>query len=102
VVTNCAVQPTLQEPVKSFKEAARKELKQFRRVGPMDTDLRQALLASVAELADWDLVGKGGYISTARKLVRADAWSAWTKASPKPASTLGRALKSEGARPCVV
>jgi len=83
---------------KSFKEAARKELKQFRRVGPMDTDLRQALLASVAELGDWDLVGKGGYISTARKLVRADAWSAWTKASPATTSLRPARCKSSRLR----
>jgi len=55
----------------SFKELARKELSQFRRVGPSDADLRRALLAFVAELADWDLVDKGAYVSAARKLINA-------------------------------
>lgn len=55
----------------SFKDTARKELKQFRGVGSTDVDLRKALLAFVAELAEWDLVGKGGYVSTARMLVQA-------------------------------
>jgi len=54
-----------------FKDVARKELKQFRKIGPSDTDLRQALLSFAAELAEWDLVGKGGYLSTARQLVQA-------------------------------
>jgi adenine-specific DNA methylase len=55
----------------SFKDVARQELKQFRNIGPNDTDLRQALLSFAAELAEWDLVGKGGYLSTASQLVQA-------------------------------
>jgi adenine-specific DNA methylase len=54
-----------------FKAVARKELQQFRKVGPSDLDLLRALLAFVAELAEWDLVKKGGYVSTARKLIQA-------------------------------
>ena len=55
----------------SFKVTARKELKHLRGGGSTDADLRKALLAFVSELADWDLVGKGEYVSTARKLVQA-------------------------------
>lgn len=55
----------------SFKTVARKELQQFRKVGPSDLDLLRALLAFVAELAEWNLVNKGGYVSTARKLIQA-------------------------------
>ncbi|MCD6405459.1 MAG: DUF1156 domain-containing protein [Planctomycetes bacterium] len=55
----------------SFKETARKELSQLRKIGPSDADLQWALLTFVAELADWDLVGKSGYVSTARKLIQA-------------------------------
>ncbi len=56
---------------RSFKAVARKELQQFRTVGPSDLELLRALLAFVAELAEWDLVNKGGYVSTARKLIQA-------------------------------
>ena len=55
---------------KSFKEIAREELRQFRSVGPTDDDLQRALLAFAAQIADWDLVGKGGYVVAARKLVQ--------------------------------
>jgi adenine-specific DNA methylase len=54
-----------------FKAVARKELQQFRGIGPSDADLLRALLAFVAELAEWNLVNKGGYVSTARKLIQA-------------------------------
>ncbi len=54
-----------------FKTAARKVLQQFRKIGPADADLRQALLAFVAELSNWDLVGKTVYVSSARELVKA-------------------------------
>ncbi|MFN3336607.1 MAG: DUF1156 domain-containing protein, partial [Thermomicrobium sp.] len=50
---------------------ARRELQQFRKVGPSDPDLLHALLTFAAELAEWDLVNKGGYVSTARKLIQA-------------------------------
>ncbi|MGH7698951.1 MAG: DUF1156 domain-containing protein, partial [Gemmatimonadales bacterium] len=62
--------PTDSHCPQSFKAVARKELHQFRRVGPSDLDLLHALLAFVAELAEWDLVNKGGYVSTARKLIQ--------------------------------
>jgi adenine-specific DNA methylase len=63
--------PTDPRCPESFKAVARKELQQFRRVGPSDADLLRALLAFVAELAEWDLVNKGSYVSTARKLIQA-------------------------------
>ena len=55
--------PTDSHCPESFKAVARKELQQFRRVGPSDADLLRVLLAFVAELAEWDLVNKGGYVS---------------------------------------
>ena len=63
--------PTDSHCPEAFKAVARKELQQFRRVRPSDPDLLRALLAFVAELAEWDLVNKGGYVSTARKLIEA-------------------------------
>jgi adenine-specific DNA methylase len=63
--------PTDPHCPESFKAVARKELQQFRKVGPSDLDLQRALLTFVAELAEWDLVNKGGYVSTARKLIQA-------------------------------
>ena len=63
--------PTDSHCPESFKAVARKELQQFRRIGPSDADLLRALLVFVAELAEWDLVNKGGYVSTARKLIQA-------------------------------
>jgi len=54
-----------------FKAAARKALQEFRKVGSKDHDLRQTLLAFVAELSSWDLVHRGGYVTAARELVRA-------------------------------
>jgi adenine-specific DNA methylase len=55
----------------SFKDTARKELSQFRKIGPSDIELQRALLAFVGEIADWDLVDKGGYVSAARQLIHA-------------------------------
>ncbi len=63
--------PTDSHCPESFKVVARKELQQFRKVGPSDLDLLRALLAFVAELAEWNLVNKGGYVSCARKLIQA-------------------------------
>lgn len=63
--------PTDRHCPESFRATARRELEQFRRVGSSDADLLRALLAFVAELADWSLVNKGSYVSTARKLVQA-------------------------------
>jgi putative DNA methylase len=63
--------PTDSRCPESFKAVARQELQQFRRVGPSDADLLRALLAFVAELAEWDLVNKGNYVSTARNLILA-------------------------------
>jgi adenine-specific DNA methylase len=63
--------PTDSHCPEAFKAVARKELQQFRRVGHSDPDLLRALLAFVAELAEWDLVNKGGYVPTARKLIQA-------------------------------
>jgi putative DNA methylase len=63
--------PTDSHCPESFKAVARKELQQFRKVGPSDSDLLRALLAFVAELAEWNLVNKGGYVSTVRKLIQA-------------------------------
>ncbi|GIW52366.1 MAG: DNA methylase [Nitrospiraceae bacterium] len=63
--------PTDSHCPESFKAVARKELQQFRKVGPSDLDLLRALLAFVSELAEWNLVNKGGYVSTARKLIQA-------------------------------
>ncbi len=63
--------PTDSQCPESFKAVARRELEHFRRVGPSDSDLLRALLAFVAELAEWNLVNKGGYVSTARKLIQA-------------------------------
>lgn len=54
-----------------FKEIARRELQRVRRVGGTDTELQRALLSVVAEMADWELVGKGAYVSTAQKLILA-------------------------------
>lgn len=54
-----------------FKTAARKALQHYRKVGPKDTDLQKALLAFVAEIANWDIVRVAGYVSTARELVKA-------------------------------
>jgi adenine-specific DNA methylase len=54
-----------------FKEVARRELQKIRRVGGGDTELRRALLSFVAEMADWELVGKGAYVSTAKELILA-------------------------------
>ncbi len=54
-----------------FKKTARGELRQFRGVGPTDDDLQRVLLAFVAQIADWDLVGKGEYVAVARKLIQA-------------------------------
>ncbi len=63
--------PTDSHCPESFKAVARKELQQFRMVGPSDPDLLRALLAFVAELAEWDLVRKGAYVEVARKLIGA-------------------------------
>ena len=63
--------PTDPQCPKRVKEIMRKELYPLRRVGPTDADLQRALIAFVAELADWNLVNKGTYLSTARKLVQA-------------------------------
>jgi len=54
-----------------FKVAARKALQQHRKVGPKDADLQKALLAFVADIANWDIVRVAGYVSTARELVKA-------------------------------
>jgi adenine-specific DNA methylase len=54
-----------------FKAAARKTLQQHRKVGPKDADLQKALLAFVADIANWDIVRVAGYVSTARELVKA-------------------------------
>jgi adenine-specific DNA methylase len=54
-----------------FKAAARKALQQHRKVGPKDADLQKALLAFVADIANWDIVRVAGYVSTARVLVKA-------------------------------
>lgn len=54
-----------------FKEAVRKALQQYRKVGPKDADLQKALLAYVADIANWDIVRVAGYASTARELVKA-------------------------------
>ena len=54
-----------------FKTAARKALQQHRKVGPKDADLQKALLAFVADIANWDIVRVAGYVSTARELVKA-------------------------------
>lgn len=56
---------------KQFKEVARKELEQLRRVGPTDADLQHALFAFVSEFADWDLIGRGKHLSIAQQLVLA-------------------------------
>jgi putative DNA methylase len=60
----------------SFKDTARKELGQFRKVGASDAELQQALLTFVGELADWDLVGKIRFVSAAQKLIQVahDGW----------------------------
>jgi adenine-specific DNA methylase len=63
--------PTDPRCPEAFKAVAREELQQFRRIGPSDADLLRALLGFVAELAEWDLVKKDFYVSTARKLVQA-------------------------------
>jgi adenine-specific DNA methylase len=63
--------PTDPRCPESFKAAARKELQQFRKVGPSDLDLLRALLAFVAELAEWDLVKKGVHVQVARRLIQA-------------------------------
>ncbi|QAA76829.1 MAG: Adenine-specific DNA methylase containing a Zn-ribbon [Candidatus Bipolaricaulis sibiricus] len=54
-----------------FKAAARKALQQHRKVGLKDADLQKALLAFVADIANWDIVRVAGYVSTARELVKA-------------------------------
>jgi len=54
-----------------FKEAARKALQQHKKVGPKDADLQKALLAFVADIANWDIVRVADYVSTARELVKA-------------------------------
>jgi putative DNA methylase len=54
-----------------FKTAARKALQQHRKVGPNDADLQKALLAFVADIANWDIVRVVGFVSTARELVKA-------------------------------
>ncbi|HOE31196.1 MAG TPA: DUF1156 domain-containing protein [Planctomycetota bacterium] len=54
-----------------FKTAARKALQQHKKVGPKDADLQKALLAFVADIANWDIVRVAGYVSTARELVKA-------------------------------
>lgn len=54
-----------------FKTAARNTLQQDKKVGPKDADLRKALLAFVADIANWDIVRVAGYVSTARELVKA-------------------------------
>ncbi len=63
--------PTDSHCPESFKAVARKELQQFRKVGSSDLDLLHALLAFVAELAEWDLVRKGVYVEVARRLIQA-------------------------------
>ena len=54
-----------------FKTAARQALQQHRKVGPKDADLQKAMLAFVADIANWDIVRVSGYVSTARELVKA-------------------------------
>lgn len=54
-----------------FKTAARKALQQYRKIGPTDADLQKALLAFVADIANWDIVRVASYVSTARELVQA-------------------------------
>ena len=54
-----------------FKTAARKALQQHRKIGLKDADLQKALLAFVADIANWDIVRVAGYVSTARELVKA-------------------------------
>ncbi|MDH7514677.1 MAG: DUF1156 domain-containing protein [Bacteroidota bacterium] len=54
-----------------FKAAARKALQQNKKVGPKDADLQKALLAFVADIANWDIVRVAGYVSMARELVKA-------------------------------
>ncbi|MDD5453214.1 MAG: DUF1156 domain-containing protein [Candidatus Bipolaricaulis sp.] len=54
-----------------FKEAARKALQQHTKVGPKEADLQKALLAFVADIANWDIVRVADYVSTARELVKA-------------------------------
>jgi putative DNA methylase len=53
-----------------FKIVARKALQQHRKVGPKDSDLQKALLAFVADIANWDIVRVADFISTARELVK--------------------------------
>jgi len=53
-----------------FKKAAREALQQHKKVGPKDVDLQKALLAFVADIANWDIVRVAGYVSTARELVK--------------------------------
>ncbi len=55
----------------AFKDAARKILDQFRRVGPNDEDLRHALIAFIADIAESELIGRDIYSSAARELVQA-------------------------------
>jgi putative DNA methylase len=54
-----------------FKETARRELQRVRSIGSTDSELQRALLSFVAEMADWELVGKGTYVSTAQQLILA-------------------------------
>jgi putative DNA methylase len=53
-----------------FKMTARKLLSQFRKVGPKDVDLRQALLIFISDLSNWDLINKSKYLATARELIK--------------------------------
>lgn len=63
--------PTDSQCPEQFKEIARRELQKTRRVGNTDAELQRALLSFVAEMADWELVGKGAYVSTAQELIHA-------------------------------
>ena len=55
----------------SFKLVAREELQQYGKVGPSDADLLRALLAFIADFAEYNLVNKVAYSATARKLIQA-------------------------------
>lgn len=57
----------------SFKDSARKILSQFRKIGVGDGNLKHAMLTFISEISDAELVGRGGYFTAARDLVKA-AW----------------------------
>jgi putative DNA methylase len=54
-----------------FKTKARQALEQLQNVGPLDEDLRRAILKFIGDFANWDLAGNARYVRAARELVRA-------------------------------